>query len=110
MLKLIPLTAVLATLAMPALASQQARIADQDRPAHAREARGERHGCSRQPAGEWMPITEVTAKLQEQGWTILKFEAETGCFEARVIDDKGAVLELKLNAVTAEIVRRRERK
>lgn len=111
MRKLIALTALLATSTMPALASQRDQTADQDRPAHAREARNERHSvaCSKRPASEWMPLTEVTAKLLKQGFTILKIETKTGCYEARVTDEKGTVLELYLDAVTAEIVRRRER-
>lgn len=109
MRKLITLTALLATLTMPALASDRDRTTDQDRPAHAREIRGERHACSTKPASEWMPIAEMTAKLQEQGFTVLKIEVKSGCYEAKVSDAKGAVLELHLDAVTAEIVYRRER-
>ena len=106
---LITLTALLATLTMPALASDRERTVDKDRPAHASEVRGEQHACSTKPAGEWMPIAVMTAKLQEQGFIALKIEAESGCYEARVTDDKGAVLTPYLDAVTAEIVRRRER-
>lgn len=109
MQKLIALTALLATFTMPVLASDRSRTIDQDRAAHAREIRSERLGCSTRPATEWMPIMEMTAKLQEQGFTVLRIEAEAGCYEARVTDDKGAVLELYLDAVSAEIIRRRER-
>lgn len=108
MQKLIAITAVFVAFTMPALASQRDRTAREDRPAHSREIREARHDCSTKPASEWMPITDVTAKLQEQGFTIRKIEIKSGCYEVRVTDDKGLSLELHLDADTAAIVRRRE--
>lgn len=98
--KILAATALIAAMALPVAAS------DRSRPGH--HARPEQ-ACSTKPAGEWMPIMEMTAKLQGQGFSVLKIEAEAGCYEARVTDDRGAVLELYLDAVTAEIIRRRQR-
>lgn len=110
MMKLITLAALLATVASPVLASDRDRSGAKDRPTHSRDAAGVRHGCSTKPAAEWMPIAEVSAKLQSSGFTVLDIEVKAGCYEARVTDDKGVVIELYLDAVTAEIVRRRERR
>lgn len=98
--KILAAAALIAAMALPVAASDKSRPGHDVRPEQA---------CSTKPAGEWMPTMEMTAKLQEQGFTVLKIEAEAGCYEAKVTDDKGAVLELHLDAVTAEIIRRRER-
>ena len=80
--KIIAAAACIAAMALPAAAS------DKDRPGH--DARPE-HACSMKPAAEWMPIEQITAKLKEQGFTVLKIEAKrAGCYEAKVTDAKGA--------------------
>lgn len=99
--KIIAAVVFIAVTAVPAAASDKGRPSQDARPETA---------CSAKPAAEWMPIEQITAKLKEQGFTVLKIEAKrAGCYEAKVTDAKGAAIELHLDAATAEIVRRHER-
>lgn len=110
MKKLISIVAVFAAMALPNLASAQSRPGHNDRPDHdARDVRHERMECSTEAATEWLTLDKIAAKLKDQNFKVLKIETKAGCYEAKVTDANGVALELHLDAVTAEIVRRRER-
>lgn len=99
--KIIAAAALISALALPVAASEKGRPSHDARPEHA---------CSMKPATEWMPIVQMAQQLKDQGYTVLKIEAKRpGCYEAKVTDAKGVAIELHLDAVTAEIVRRHDR-
>lgn len=109
MKKIIAVAAVIVAIATPVLAQERHRQGHDTRQEHARDGRGERVACSTRPAAEWLSADQITQKLKEQDLAVTKIEAKAGCYEVGVTDAKGVRIELYVDAVTAEILSRRER-
>jgi hypothetical protein len=91
MTKIACATAILGALAIPAQA-------DDD----------DRH-CGRVAAGEWMSVSDITARAASMGLDVREVERDDGCYEVKGRDGEGRRVELKLHPATAEIVKRTER-
>ena len=61
------------------------------------------------PPEQRMSIAQVTEKLTGQGYEVRKIESDDGVYEAYVIDQSGARLEVYVHPATGEILRQ-ERK
>lgn len=61
------------------------------------------------PRDQWLSIAQVTERLAGQGYEVRKIEADDGVYEAYVIDQSGARLEVYLHPATGEVLRQ-ERK
>jgi hypothetical protein len=109
--KTLTLTALAAALAVPALASDDSDRGHRERYQHERSQQhdGGRGHCAARPAGQWLSVDQVAQKLKEQGYTVLKVEASHGCYEVKATDSKGGRVEMYLDPVTADVVRRNGR-
>lgn len=67
-------------------------------------------GCTKAPKEQWLKLGDIEAKLTGQGYAIREVEFEDGCVEAKVTDKDGKHSELKLDPVTAEVVKSDGRK
>ncbi|MEQ1672663.1 MAG: PepSY domain-containing protein, partial [Hyphomicrobium sp.] len=61
--------------------------------------------CTKAPKEQWQTIDQLTSKLVDQGYKVKKIEFEDGCAEAGVEDKDGKKAELKLDPVTAAVVK-----
>ncbi len=59
--------------------------------------------CTTEPRERWLPIAEVTQKVEAMGYTVREIEADDGCYEVSGTDRNGARIELDLNPVTGEV-------
>jgi hypothetical protein len=62
--------------------------------------------CAFQPRERWMPIEQVNARAQAMGYTVREIESDDGCWEVKGVDRNGARIEIKLDPVSGEPVRR----
>jgi hypothetical protein len=61
--------------------------------------------CTKAPKDRWQTIDQLKSKLVEQGYKVKEIEFEDGCAEADVQEKDGKKRELKLDPVTAAIVK-----
>jgi hypothetical protein len=61
--------------------------------------------CTTEPKVKWQTIEQLSSKLVEQGYKIMEIEFDDGCLEAEGVDKDGKKVELKLDPVTAAIVK-----
>ena len=62
--------------------------------------------CTRQPVSKWMARDAVRAKIQSEGYKIVEFEVENGCYAVEVRDKDGQELDLVIDPVNGAILRR----
>lgn len=92
----------LAAMAGPAFASDgRAESPERYETASGRDAR-----CTARPAAEWLPVEQLTRKLEGQGYTVRAVERSHGCYEVKATDAKGVSVEIYVDPATAEIVSR----
>ncbi|MEZ5900025.1 MAG: PepSY domain-containing protein [Hyphomicrobiaceae bacterium] len=65
----------------------------------------EDEGCTKAPKEQWLTLEQLKSKLTEQGYKVKEIEFEDGCAEADVEDKNGTKSELKLDPVTASVVK-----
>lgn len=68
------------------------------------------HGYSRSIDGAaapvtWMPIGELAAKLETQGYTVREIERDDGVYEVEATDANGQRVEAYLDPATGEPIR-----
>jgi hypothetical protein len=108
--KTLILTALVAALAVPALASDDDNRGHRERYQHERSEHDGDHGrCAARPSGQWLSMDQVAQKLKEQGYTVLKVEASHGCYEVKATDSSGVRVEMYLDPATADVVTRNGR-
>jgi hypothetical protein len=101
------LTALVAALAVPALASDDGDRRHRERYQNERSEHDAGSGqCGARPAGQWLSVDQVAQKLKEQGYTVVKVEASHGCYEVKATDSRGVRVEMYLDPTTADVVRR----
>ena len=61
--------------------------------------------CTKAPKEQWQTIDQLKSKLVEQGYKVKEIEFEDDCAEADVDDKDGKKRELKLDPVTAAVVK-----
>ena len=54
------------------------------------------------PRAEWMPVADLAAKLEAQGYTIREIEVERGAYDVEMTDANGMKVEAYLHPVTGE--------
>lgn len=86
----IALSAVLATTALAA----SARASDFDRP------------CTTAPKSQWLPISQLLAKVEAQGYKVQKAKLKKSCGEIYTLDKNGSRVELFVDPTNGEIVGR----
>ncbi|WP_152047470.1 PepSY domain-containing protein [Aureimonas psammosilenae] len=59
--------------------------------------------CTTEPRERWLPVAEVTKKVEALGYTVREIEADDGCYEVSGTDRNGAKIELDLDPVSGEI-------
>jgi len=59
------------------------------------------------PQAEWMSISDLSQKLESQGYQIREIDTEYGVYEVEMIDANGMRVEAYLHPVTGEPVQRR---
>lgn len=64
--------------------------------------------CTKAPREQWQTIDQLKSKLVEQGYKVEEIEFEDGCAEADVQDKNGKKRELKLDPVTAAVVKSKD--
>lgn len=57
------------------------------------------------PASEWMPVSAVAQKLEEQGYTVYEIERDRGVYDVDLVDSSGMRREAYLDPRTGDIVR-----
>jgi len=57
------------------------------------------------PASEWMPVSAVAQKLEEQGYTVYEIERDGGVYDVDLVDASGVRREAYLDPRTGDIVR-----
>ncbi|MGD9670725.1 MAG: PepSY domain-containing protein [Hyphomicrobiaceae bacterium] len=103
---IIIITAALAALAGPALASGDDRTDSEER----HKITSSRDGnCTARPDAEWLSVEQLTQKLKDQGYTVREVERSHGCYEVKATDAKGVRVEIYVDPATAEIVSREGR-
>lgn len=68
----------------------------------------EDEGCTKAPKEQWQTIDQLKAKLSEQGFKVKEIEFEDSCAEAEVENKDGKSAELRLDPVTAAVVKEEE--
>lgn len=64
--------------------------------------------CASVPRLEWLSTTEVQSSLEERGYRLIRLRmADDKCYGVLVRDGKGALRDLVMHPVTAEIIRER---
>jgi hypothetical protein len=58
------------------------------------------------PLAEWKPREVLEAKLQGEGWTIVRIKTDDGCYKIYASNATGRRLKAKFDPATLEIVRR----
>lgn len=88
-----PLLVTLAISTLSVLGLSQSALASDD------------EACTKAPQEKWQTIEQLKSKLTEQGYKVKEIEFEDGCAEAEVEDKDGKKSELKLDPVTAAVVK-----
>ena len=66
--------------------------------------------CPALPAGEWLPMGEIEARLTGMGYQVRKLERERYCYEFEATDANGAEVEGYVNPKDGTLVPRREQR
>lgn len=61
-------------------------------------------GAPNAPRGEQLSVSDVTAKLEAQGFKVREIESDDGLFEFEAIDSSGARVEGHAHPVTGAIL------
>lgn len=61
--------------------------------------------CTVSPGAARLSADAVRAKLAEAGYTVTRVKTEHGCYEVRATDRGGAAVELRVDPVTAKVIR-----
>ncbi len=61
--------------------------------------------CTVGPGAERLSADAVRAKLAESGYTVARIKTEHGCYEVHATDRGGAAVELRVDPVTAKVLR-----
>ncbi|MBX6322498.1 MAG: PepSY domain-containing protein [Rhodospirillaceae bacterium] len=69
---------------------------------------GEDLACGDAPRSQWLSQDAVKAKLVEQKYDVRRLKVEDGCYEAHAIGPDGARVEVYLNPVSGEVVRKKD--
>lgn len=73
------------------------------------DGRPDKAACSTAAVSQWLSPASIAEKLSAQGFTVIRIDSGSGCYEAQVKDDKGTSADLYLDAVTAAILSRKDR-
>ena len=60
--------------------------------------------CTAAPESQYLPATELKAKIEAQGYTVKEVEVEKACAEVYALDKNGARVELFLDPTNGSIV------
>lgn len=61
--------------------------------------------CTQAPGAARLSEDAVRAKLAESGFKVTRVKTEHGCYEVRATDQRGAAVELRVDPVTAKVLR-----
>lgn len=61
--------------------------------------------CTSEPKDKWQTLEQLSGRLAEQGYKLRETEFEDGCFKAEGVDKDGKEIELRLDPVTANVVK-----
>jgi hypothetical protein len=56
------------------------------------------------PRDQWLSPTQITEKLQQQGYKVREIEADDGTYEVEMVDKNGVQIEANVHPATAEIL------
>ena len=65
--------------------------------------------CTQVPKSKWLSQEAIAAKLKEQGYEVSRMKTEGSCYEVKGRDAQGRRVELYVDPVAAQIVRRKSR-
>ena len=60
--------------------------------------------CTTAPESQYLPISELKAGIEAQGYTVREIEIEKACAEVYALDKTGAKVELFLDPTSGTIV------
>ncbi|MCW5771454.1 MAG: PepSY domain-containing protein [Rhodospirillaceae bacterium] len=66
---------------------------------------GEHVRCRVEAGAQRLSHEAVSAKLAANGYKVTRIKSERGCYEVRATDKSGARVELKVDPVTAAVLR-----
>jgi hypothetical protein len=58
------------------------------------------------PLADWKPREALDAKLQGEGWTVVRIKTDDGCYKVYATNAAGRRLRAKFDPATLEIIRR----
>jgi hypothetical protein len=58
------------------------------------------------PLADWRPREALEAKLQGEGWTVVRIKTDDGCYKVYATNAAGRRLRAKFDPATLEIIRR----
>lgn len=61
--------------------------------------------CGASPGATRLSADAVRAKLAESGYNVVRIKTDDGCYEVRATDRGGARVELRVDPVTAKVLR-----
>jgi hypothetical protein len=61
--------------------------------------------CTTESKDKWQTLEQLSSRLAEQGHKLKETELEDGCFKAEGVDKDGKEVELRLDPVTANVVK-----
>lgn len=96
-----PLIAAASLVALASASAGQLLAAD---PAASRTDQ-DRAASTAVPAAEWMPVSAVARKLEQQGYTVYEIERDGGVYDVDVVDASGMRRDAYLDPRTGDIVR-----
>ncbi len=65
--------------------------------------------CAAVAADQWMSIERIVSKVEAMGYRVTEAKRSKGCWEVEGRDRNGAEIELRLDPVSGEVVRPRDR-
>jgi hypothetical protein len=65
--------------------------------------------CTQAAGATRMTEDAVRAKLAEAGYKVIRFKTDDGCYEVRATNQTGARVKLKVDPVSAQVLRTRMR-
>lgn len=57
------------------------------------------------PMVDWLPVEELIAHLESQGWAVERVKIDDGCYEAYAFDTNGRFVEVHFNPQTLEVIK-----
>ncbi|MEJ2625458.1 MAG: PepSY domain-containing protein [Pseudolabrys sp.] len=70
----------------------------------AAQAGGFGRACTAAPQSQWLPIEQLRAKVEAQGFTVKKAKLKKACGELYALDKKGQRVELFVDPTSGKIV------